>query len=110
MSDSKIDIYPMVRLARDQIAIPIDVPNTRRDPLVISAIPVHDRPHILGRKLPDNLKIIPESLKANASPNVEMRLGMTIGFEIFEKCVFVQNAWVRQDVSPQLLSTNCSAR
>jgi len=92
MSDAKIDIDPMVRLARDQIAIPINVPDTRRNPLVISAIPVHDRPHILGRQLPDNLKIIPECLKANASPNVKMRLGMTIGFEIFEEYVFVQNA------------------
>lgn len=86
MSNPKIDVDPIIRFLRDEVAIAIHIPDTRCNPLVASTISIDYCPDIFGSKLPNNFKIRSESLKTNAVPNVvETCSGMAIRFEKLKK-------------------------
>ena len=90
MWDAKVEINPLVRFSRDQIANTIYISNTRRDPLVAAGLPIAYCPYVLWVCSSDNFQVLAESLKTYTAPNIEMCFGMTIGHEVFVKSVFVK--------------------
>lgn len=90
MWDAKVEINPLVRFSRDQIANTIYISNTRRDPLVAARLPIAYCPYVLWVCSSDNFQVITKSLKTYTTPNIEMCFGMTIGHEVVVKSVFVK--------------------
>lgn len=107
MWGTKVEINPLVRLSRDQIANTIYISNTRRDPLVAAGLAIAYGPYVLWICSSDNFQVLTESLKTYAAPNVEPRFGMTIGLEVFVKSVFVKGVGTYQDAFLQH-GDNCS--
>jgi hypothetical protein len=107
MWNAKVEINPLVRLSRDQIANTIYISNTRRDPLVAAGFAIANCPYVLWICSSDNFQVLAESLKTYAAPNIEMCFGMTIGLEVLVKSVFVKGVGSYQDAFLQH-GDNCS--
>ena len=73
-----------MRNACQQVANTVDVVQARRDPLIGTLAAINHRPYKVGGVLLDDLKIVAESFKPVAAPDVEvgrwMPKGLKVGF------------------------------
>ena len=81
-----------MRLSRHEIANPVYISDTRRNPLIPAGIAIKDRPYIIAIKTPDDFEIFPECFKTMAAPDIVVSVGMAIRLEVFIKRVFVESA------------------
>lgn len=86
---TKINSQSIMRSLGYQIANPIDVMDSRRNPLICVAPTFNNRPDVVFIKVLDEQKIFTKCFKSNSAPNIMLRFRMTVRSEKRIESVFM---------------------
>ena|GEM_PF-5584765 len=82
-----------MRNACQQVANTVDVVQARRDPLIGTLAAINHRPYKVGSEVLGDLKVLAESFKSVATPDVEVGRWMPKGLKVGVINILMKNGY-----------------